>query len=345
VATPLDTLFVGVEVQATIADNLLQQDFIFRPPGAPVAESLTVLGLGVLLMLVAVRGRVQWSAAAMLATVAVLWIAAVAALAAGVFFSPLYPTIALALGFTSMTIATVTVERRRADSAMLEVKSAVHRAETAGRETSKAQQLMIETLLSLTETRDVDTGKHSRRTSRYARLLAGALAKNPAFSEYLTAERIDLLSRLAPLHDIGKVGVPDAVLNKPGALTPDEVVEMQRHPMYGRDVICRAEKEAGIADDAILAMAKEIVYTHHEKWDGTGYPERLKETEIPIAGRVMALIDVYDAITNRRVYSDAMSPQQAVEFIVKRRGTHFDPDVVDAYLTVAADISRAQLEE
>jgi adenylate cyclase len=344
VATPLDTLFVGVEVQATIADNLLQQDFIFRPASAPVAESLAALGLGILLMLVAVRGRVQWSAMAALASVAALWIAAVAALTAGVFLSPLYPTMALALGFTSMTIATVAVERRRADTAMIEVTSAVHRAETAGRETSKAQQLMIETLLSLTETRDVDTGKHSRRTSRCARLLAGALAKNPAFSEYLTAERIDLLSRLAPLHDIGKVGVPDAVLNKPGALTPAEVVEMQRHPTYGREVICRAEKEAGIADDAILAMAKEIVYTHHEKWDGTGYPEALKGPQIPIPGRVMAVIDVYDAATNRRVYCEPLSHEQAVELIATRRGIHFDPDVVDAFLAVADDISRVRLE-
>ena len=113
---------------------------------------------------------------------------------------------------------------------------------------------MIETLLSLTN-RDVDTWKHSRRTSRYARLLAGALAKNPAFATYLTPERVELLSSLAPLHDIGKVGVPDAVLNKPGALTPEEMAEMQRHPVYGRDVICRAEQESGIVDTD-LGMAR-----------------------------------------------------------------------------------------
>jgi len=345
VATPLDTLFVGVEVQATIADNLLQQDFIVRPASAPIRESLTVLVCGALLMLVAVRGRAPWSAATAFACLAVLWICAVAALTAGVLFSPLYPTVALVFGLTGTTIAGVMVERRRADTALLEVSSAVHRAESAGRETSKAQRLMIETLLSLTETRDVDTGKHSRRTSRYARLLAGALAKNADFATYLTPERVDLLSSLAPLHDIGKVGVPDAVLNKPGALTPEEMVEMQRHPVYGRDVICRAEKESGIVDDVILGMAKEIVYTHHEKWDGTGYPEGLKGADIPVPGRVMAVIDVYDAVTARRVYSEPMSHDAAVDLIVKSKGTHFDPEVVDAFLTVAQDISLVRLEQ
>src|SRR6185503_15639464 len=137
-----------------------------------------------------------------------------------------------------------------------------------------------------TETRDVDTGKHSRRTSRYARLLAGALAKNPAFATYLTPERVDLLSSLAPLHDIGKVGVPDAVLNKPGALTPEELIEMRRHPVYGRDVILKAERQVGVRDDAILSLAKEIVYTHHERWDGTGYPEGSSGADIPIVGRL-----------------------------------------------------------
>lgn len=345
VATPLDTLFVGVEVQATIADNLLQQDFIVRPPSAPIRASLAVLVCGALLMLVAMRGRAQWSAATALAILAVLWVGAVAALSAGVLFSPLYPTIALVFGLTGTTIAGVVLERRRADTAMLEVTSAVHRAETAGRETSKAQRLMIETLLSLTETRDVDTGKHSRRTSRYARLLAGALAKNPAFATYLTPDRVELLSSLAPLHDIGKVGVPDAVLNKPGVLTPEEMAEMQRHPVYGRDVICRAEKESGIVDDVILGMAKEIVYTHHEKWDGTGYPDGLKGSEIPVPGRVMAVIDVYDAVTARRVYCTPISHEDAVGLIVKRKGTHFDPDVVDAFLTVADDISLVRLEQ
>jgi HD-GYP domain-containing protein (c-di-GMP phosphodiesterase class II) len=287
-------------------------------------------------MFIAVRRGLPWAAVAGLACLGLTWLGALGALAtSGAVFSPLYPTIGLAFGMALMTAATVTVERRRADTATRDVASAVHRAETAGRETSKAQRLMIETLLSLTETRDADTGKHSRRTSRNARLLAEALAKHPAFSEYLTPSRIEALAMLAPLHDIGKVGVPDAVLNKPGALTPDERAEMQRHPTYGKEVICRAEREAGIIDDAILSLAKEMVYTHHEWWDGSGYPQGLKGADIPIPGRIMAVVDVYDACTNPRVYQSALSHERAIERIAKGRGTHFDPDVVDAFLGVA----------
>jgi putative two-component system response regulator len=194
---------------------------------------------------------------------------------------------------------------------------------------------MIEALLSLTETRDTETGKHSRRTSQYARLLATELAKHEAYRDYLTSDRIHLLASLAPLHDIGKVGVPDAVLNKPGALTPEELAEMRRHPVYGREVILRAEKEAGIKDDAILAMAKEIVYTHHEKWDGTGYPQGLKGPDIPVPGRVMALVDVYDACTTRSLYRAPMSHDQVIQFILQGKGSHFDPAVVEAFLEIA----------
>src|SRR5205823_9889467 len=134
-----------------------------------------------------------------------------------------------------------------------------------------AGRLMVQALLSLTEVRAAETGRHSRRTQQYVRLLAERLATQPDFRAYLTRERIDLLSALAPLHDIGKVGVPDHVLNKPGALTPDEAAEMRKHPVYGYDVILKAEGRVGVRDDAILAVAKDIVYTHHERWDGTGY--------------------------------------------------------------------------
>jgi len=139
------------------------------------------------------------------------------------------------------------------------------------------------------------------------------------------------VASLAPLHDIGKVGIPDHILNKPGDLTDEERAEMRRHPEYGRAVIEKAEYEAGVRDDVILSLAKEIVYTHHERWDGTGYPQRLKGPDIPIPGRVMAVVDVWDAVRSRRLYDKPLSPEQAVEFIRKGRGTHFDPAVVDAF--------------
>ena len=156
-----------------------------------------------------------------------------------------------------------------------------------------------------------------------------------------------MLSQLAPLHDIGKVGIPDAVLNKPGKLTPEEAAEMRRHPELGREVILRAEARVGVRDDATLEMAKDIVYTHHERWDGTGYPRGLRGTDIPVEGRIMAVVDVYDAAHARSLYHPCLPHEETVQLISQGRETHFDPDVVDAFLSVSKDfeeISSSPLE-
>ena len=331
VATPIDTLFAGVEVQATVADNLLQQDFIRRPEDGVLMETQVVLGLGIIATLLVGRLGLAWGGVGVATCLAADWGGAVGLMSAnGTFLSPVFPSLGLALAFATMAIAQLTLERRRADQ--------------AGHDTVISQRLMVQSLLSLTEVRDAETGRHSRRTQGYARVIARQLATHPKFSDYLTPERIELLASLAPLHDIGKVGVPDRLLNKPGALTVDELAEIRKHPAHGRDVIAHAEQDVGVADDVILAMAKEIVYTHHEKWDGTGYPEGLRGVEIPVAGRLMALVDVYDAITTRRVYREAMPHAAAVAFIVERRGTHFDPSIVDAFLEVAGSVERLSLD-
>ncbi|HET9833260.1 MAG TPA: HD domain-containing phosphohydrolase, partial [Vicinamibacterales bacterium] len=175
---------------------------------------------------------------------------------------------------------------------------------------------------------------------RNMRILAEELAKQPAYSKWLTPERIELLSSLAPLHDIGKVGVADRVLNKPAALTDAELAEIRKHPVLGRDVIDRAQAEMGDVHDAdgVLELAKEIVYTHHEKWDGTGYPQGLRGNSIPLSGRLMAVVDVYDATVTARRYHSAMSHEDALKIIAEGRGTHFDPAVVDAFLVVSSKL-------
>jgi HD-GYP domain-containing protein (c-di-GMP phosphodiesterase class II) len=332
VATPLDTLFVGVEVQATVADNLLQQDFISRSQFGTVLEGLVVLVLGVAVTwLVASTGTLSGVLGSGLSIAALWYFAGWVLSAAGVFVSPLLPTLGVVGALATMTLVKFTVERGRAD--------------TAGRERTNAQQLMVQTLLSLTATRDAETGRHSRRTQQYVRVLAEQLATNPEFQHYLTPERIDLMSSLAPLHDIGKVGVPDHILNKPGALTADELAEMRKHPQYGYEVILEAEGRVGVRDDAILAVAKDIVYTHHERWDGTGYPRKLRGAEIPVEGRVMAVVDVFDAITTRTLYRPPMSHDDAVKFIVERKATHFDPAVVQAFVNVAPRFKIVRVEK
>jgi putative two-component system response regulator len=259
------------------------------------------------------------------------WFGAVWLLASrGVFVSALFPTLGWTASFAMVSLASFIVERRRAT--------------TAGTERTAARTLMIQAMLSLTEVRDAETGRHSRRTQRYTKLLAEALSSHPRFREYLTPERVELLAGLAPLHDIGKVGVPDSVLNKPGALTPDELAEMRRHPVYGRDVILKAEQNALVRDDEVLSLAKAIVYTHHERWDGTGYPDGIKGEAIPIPGRIVAVVDVYDAVTTRTLYKPSMPHDKAIAFIVSGKGTHFDPDVIEAFVRVAVAFKAASDE-
>jgi adenylate cyclase len=334
VATPLDTQFVGVEVQATAIDNLLQRDFARRSATAPFVDALTtVLAPVAVVALVAASGVTAGLAGAGVLIAALWWGVAWLLGAYGVVLSPLAPTAAMLVTLAVVTLARFTVERGR--------------AARASHEKTAAQRLMVQALLSLTEVRDAETGRHSLRTQQYARLLAEALSTHPRFRGYLTRERIELLSQLAPLHDIGKVGIPDRVLNKPGRLTPDELAEMRRHPELGREVIIRAESRVGVRDEATLQMAKDIVYTHHEKWDGTGYPRGLRGTDIPVEGRIMAVVDVYDAVHARSLYTQALPHDETVNLIVKGRETHFDPDVVDAFLQVSTafeDVSKVGLE-
>jgi putative two-component system response regulator len=201
------------------------------------------------------------------------------------------------------------------------------------REIVALQDVTIHTMASLAETRDSETGNHIRRTAHYVKTLAERLRGNPRFAAFLTDKNIELLFKSAPLHDIGKVGIPDRILLKPGRFEPHEMEIMKTHTTLGRDAILAAERELGIEVD-FLKYAKEIAYGHQEKWDGSGYPEGLSGDAIPISARLMAVADVYDALISRRVYKDGMPHEAAVAIIVEGRGSHFDPDMVDAFLAL-----------
>jgi putative two-component system response regulator len=199
-----------------------------------------------------------------------------------------------------------------------------------------AQSSTITAFCVLAETRDNETGNHIKRTQNYVRLLASHLQSKTQFSPYLTLDIIDLLYRSAPLHDIGKVGIPDAILLKPGRLTPDEWLIMKTHAELGRHAIAQAESEYGeTAPSTFLTYAREIAYCHHEFWDGSGYPQGLAGDAIPLSARLMAVADVYDALISKRVYKPAFSHAKAIKIIVDQRGTHFDPAIVDAFLRLS----------
>jgi putative two-component system response regulator len=203
-----------------------------------------------------------------------------------------------------------------------------------GRELGAIQDVTILAMASLAETRDNDTGNHIRRTQHYIRVLADRLREHPRFSGFLDQQVIDLLFKSAPLHDIGKVGIPDRILLKPGRLDAAEFEIMKTHCQLGRDAIAHAEQRLGTEVD-FLRFAKEIAYGHQEKWDGSGYPDGLAGDAIPVSARLMAVADVYDALISRRVYKPAMSHEQALAIIAEGRGSHFDPDVVQACLDMA----------
>ena len=204
------------------------------------------------------------------------------------------------------------------------------------REISAIQDVTIMAMTSLAETRNNETGNHIRRTQLYVKALAERLRDHPRFAPVLNDRMIELLYKSAPLHDIGKIGIPDSILLKPGKLTVEEFEIMKTHTTLGRNAIDKAERRLGMRVP-FLSLAKEIAHSHQEKWDGSGYPEGLKGDEIPVSARLMAVADVYDALISKRVHKPAFSHDQACSTIVRGKGTHFDPDMVDAFVDIAED--------
>lgn len=203
-------------------------------------------------------------------------------------------------------------------------------------EVSQIRDVTIMAMASLAETRDNETGNHLKRTQKYIRSLAMRLRNHPRFREFLSEDNIESLYKLAPLHDIGKVGIPDAILLKQGKLTPEEFEIMKTHPLLGGNAIAMAE--SGLpTPNRFLHIAREIATGHHEKWDGSGYPLGLKGDEIPISARLMALADVYDALISRRIYKKPFTHDESVAYILQGRGAHFDPDVTDAFIAIQGE--------
>jgi len=217
-------------------------------------------------------------------------------------------------------------DRLRDQNAYLEHEVAKRMAEN-----DLIQVVSIRALAHLAETRDSETGNHILRTQGYVQELATLLQRQPGFADVLNDRYIKLLSRSAPLHDIGKVGIPDAILQKPGPLTAEEWRIMKTHSEKGSEAIEMAERDTA-EDVEFLTLAKEIAHWHHEKWDGSGYPDGLAGEAIPISARIMALADVFDALISRRVYKDPVSYQEARDIIAAGRGRHFDPVMVDTFL-------------
>ncbi len=218
----------------------------------------------------------------------------------------------------------------------LELKKHRDRLDDLVRERTKelylTQEATIESMASLAEWRDPETGLHIRRTQTFVKLLAEELAKNEKFADQLDAKSIEMLYLSAPLHDVGKVCIPDSILQKPGRLTEEEFEIMKGHTVRGKAVLSSTDTKLG--SDSFLRTARLVAHSHHERWDGKGYPEGLAGEDIPLCARLMSVADVYDALTSRRVYKPPMSHDKAKSIMLEGRATQFDPDVVDAFIAL-----------
>ncbi|MDY0227789.1 MAG: CHASE2 domain-containing protein [Desulfomicrobium apsheronum] len=318
--TPLDRTFPGIEIHATALDNILQSDFLTHPTWASGAETAMVIAFGILSSILIIVSGPLVCVLSLTACSFGLWNASLWILNnPGYWISPLQAISVIILNLSVLSLIKYGIEE--------------HKLRIRSQELLQAQDATILGLTSLAETRDPETGGHIKRTQEYVRVLAESLAQTSKYRILLDHDTIELLYKCAPLHDIGKVGIADSILLKPDRLTNDEYIEMQRHTILGADTLAEAASQSKQGTEkSFLVLAKEIALSHHEKWDGSGYPYGLAGPEIPLGGRLMALADVYDALVNKRVYKEAMSHEKATEIIINGRGKHFDPDIVDAFL-------------
>jgi len=318
--TPLDRDFPGVKVHAVVASSLLNGNWYSHPVWARGVELFCVLLFGLLSTWLLSYCNLRLPLLSIFAAVVCLSWGSVALFRSWNYFvSPTLPVLVLLLNASLLGLLRYSVA----------AKHLRHR----NQDLLKAQDATIVSLITLAETRDSDTGAHILRTQRFVKALADQLRRDSLYSAEISDEDVDMMFQSAPLHDIGKVGIPDRILMKDGTLTGEEIAVMREHPQLGAMALdCTAEVLENPESSAFLRYARQMAQTHHERWDGSGYPDGLKGEQIPLSGRLMALADVYDALVSERSYKNASSHEQARDFIVARAGELFDPEIVKAFL-------------
>ena len=326
---PGDYVFPGVEFHANVVDNILSKNFLRNPQWSTGAELGIIILTGLTVALLFFRFGVRTALLTFILSTTVFFQGGKALFAGGgIFISPLYPTLLLLLNFFLIyPIKLYSSERRRRKKK---------------EELFLMQEAILEIITALTEARDQETGGHIRRTQHYIQIMAEELQANEKYKKILTSEEVEALCKVAPLHDVGKIGVPDNILLKPGRLNDKEFEEIKKHPDYGKDIIEAALHQVG--SNYFLEKALEIVYTHQEKWDGSGYPQGLAGEEIPLSGRIMAIADVYDALTSKRPYKIPVEHEKAVAIMTADSDTHFDPELIEVFLKVHERFRKISLQ-
>ncbi|WP_345989538.1 CHASE2 domain-containing protein [Sulfurimonas sp. HSL1-2] len=314
----------GIYIHATLLENFMNGDLISQPEILPPLNMLLSF-LSAMAALIMFRRRRYLSIIVFFVTVTLFYsAAAVTALTYSLYIAPGYFLTPLAVSFliTAFSIAVIGYTQRKQFYEQL----------------SHSHQAALDSMALVAETRDTETGAHIIRTKNYVKLLAMAMARKGAYNETLNEGYIEQLFHTAPLHDIGKVGIPDHILKKPGALTPEEFETMKLHTVYGKEMLDNAINS--YRDNEMLRVARNIAYGHHEKWDGSGYPQGLSGEAIPLEARLMALADVYDALISRRYYKEPFSFEKTEAIIVEGRGIHFDPQIVDVFVALKEEFRR-----
>jgi len=324
VPTPVDGMFPGVHTHSLLVDNIINSSMIFKPEWSESVNLVACIVAGIFMIFLFIRSSGPLGLLFGTASLAVLLMLSSIALflVENVFISPGRPIIVAVSLFAFFAAVRFAIEKRTAFRWYQQL--------------ANVQQVTIESMATVAETRDPETGAHIRRTQHYVKALAEQLLRVKQCTDILNPDYIDTLFISAPLHDIGKVGVPDNILLKPGKLTDEEYEEMKKHTLYGEKTLDSTMKK--IEGDNFLAVAKEIAATHHEKWDGTGYPHGLVGDDIPLSGRLMAVADVYDALTSKRCYKVPFTHDNAKDIMLEGRETSFDPMVLDAFWAIESNI-------
>ncbi|WLE95529.1 MAG: CHASE2 domain-containing protein [Candidatus Electrothrix communis] len=326
---PGDYVFPGVEFHAHVVDNILGKTFLRSPQWATGAELVIIIMTGFVVAFLFFRFGVRVALLTFIISgIGLFHGSKLLFSSSGVFLSPLYPFLVLLLNFSLIyPIKLYSSERRRRKKK---------------EEIALMQEAILEIITALTEARDQETGGHIRRTQGYIQIMAVELRKTEKYKKILTPEEIEVICKVAPLHDVGKIGVPDNILLKPGKLSAKEFEEIKKHTSYGKKIIEAALHRVG--SNYFLEKALEIVYTHQEKWNGSGYPQGLSGEEIPLAGRIMAVADVYDALTSTRPYKIPVEHEEAVAIMDADSGTHFDPELIEVFLKVHERFRKISLQ-
>ena len=321
VIVPSGKNIAGIQIHATVIDNLLHDDLLVQPQSFKLINIYISLFLTFLLAFLLVKKENNKILLLFISIVLIATVVNIYTLFGGLYLSIGYLFLPFLMHFFLISILFIFID--------------TYDKKEFSEELNRSHIALLDSMSHVAEVHDFETGAHIIRTKKYIKLLAEYIYSRGIYKNELSKGMINMMYITAPMHDIGKVGIADAILKKAGKLTPIEYEVMKTHSELGKHILDNAI--SSYKENEFFVMAKNIANYHHEKWDGSGYPEGLKGEEIPLESRFMAISDVFDALISKRIYKEAFTFEKTVEMIKSGRGTHFDPVLVDAFLEISEE--------